>query len=453
MTEPVISLKSLSKNYKIYNKPSDRMKEVLSPRRRKYHRAFPALNNINMDIYPGETVGVVGRNGCGKSTLLQIICGIMPPCSGEVIVRGKISAILELGSGFNPEFTGVENVFLKCSIMGMSRTETEKKLDKILEFADIGEFAYRQVKTYSSGMAVRLGFAVAISVDPDILVVDEALSVGDVAFQRKCFARIEQIREQGATILFVSHSPGTVVDLCDRAILLNGGELLLSGEPKEVMVLYHKLLFAPADRIETIRKEIVAGVDGMESKEQSGSQPVAPQSELDIKKDMVVDEAWFLPDFKPQSTVYYECRGAEISEPAIETIAGKQVNQLISGNEYIFSYKVRFLQDAWQVRYGMLLKGVRGYEFGGYAGAPGGQKSMDYVEAGEQVEVKMRFCCLFNKGEYFLNCGVTGLVDGEEIYLHRMVDAAMFKVVEVSSNAVTAEIDFGISLSCKKVCA
>jgi lipopolysaccharide transport system ATP-binding protein len=255
-SEPAIRLTGLGKTYPIYRKPHHRLAQMLSRDKARWYREFPALRDVSLTIARGETVGIVGRNGSGKSTLLQMICGTLTPTAGELQVNGRIAALLELGAGFNPEFTGRENVYLNGSILGVGRDEMEAKFDAIAAFAEIGQFIEQPVKTYSSGMYVRLAFAVAIHVEPEILVVDEALSVGDEGFQRKCFARIDAIRDSGATVLFVSHAAGTVVDLCDRAILLDQGELIAEGTPKHVVGQYQKMLHAPAERAGALREEI-----------------------------------------------------------------------------------------------------------------------------------------------------------------------------------------------------
>ncbi len=230
--ELAISLSNVSKCFKRYDRPIDRLKEVLLPSK-NYADDFWALRDINLEIPKGQSVGIVGRNGSGKSTLLQIIAGILTPTTGEVNINGRVSALLELGSGFNPEFTGRQNVFFNGRLLGLDKIEIEQKFEEIAEFADIGDFIEQPVKTYSSGMFVRLAFAVATSTTPDILIVDEALSVGDEAFQRKCFARIQSIQDRGGTILFVSHSASSVVELCKYAVLMSLGEILLSGSPKK----------------------------------------------------------------------------------------------------------------------------------------------------------------------------------------------------------------------------
>ena len=228
----VISVQHLSKMYKLYDKPSDRLKESLGLSRKKKYREHYALHDVNFNIHEGECVGIIGVNGSGKSTILKIITGVLAPTTGEVKVNGRISALLELGAGFNMEYSGLENVYLNGTMIGFSEEEIDAKLDDILAFADIGDYIHQPVKTYSSGMFVRLAFAVAINIDPEILIVDEALSVGDVFFQAKCYHKFEEFKKQGKTILFVTHDLSSVSKYCDRVILLNKGVKLYEGSPK-----------------------------------------------------------------------------------------------------------------------------------------------------------------------------------------------------------------------------
>lgn len=234
-----VSVRDLSKKYHMYDKPLDRLKEAFHPQRKAYHREFWALKNVSFELPKGEALGLIGRNGCGKSTLLQLVSGILQPTSGTVRVNGRISALLELGSGFNPEFTGRNNVYMNGALMGFSKKEMDEKFKTIEEFAEIGDFIDQPVKTYSSGMFVRLAFACAVSVEPDILVVDEALSVGDVFFQQKCFAKIREIISKGTTCLFVSHDTSAVMNTCSRAILLKNGEIDFMGSPEETVSRYY----------------------------------------------------------------------------------------------------------------------------------------------------------------------------------------------------------------------
>ena len=233
-----VSLKKVSKNYPLYAKPVDRLKEALNPFSKKMHRDFWALSDVSLEVARGEAMGLIGRNGSGKSTLLQIVCGILRPTSGEISTQGRISAILELGTGFNPEYTGLRNVYMNWALMGFSKGEIDEKIQSIEEFAGIGDFIDQPVKTYSTGMFVRLAFASAVNVEPEILVIDEALSVGDVFFQQKCFKKLRELISKGTTCLFVSHDTAAIMNVCDRAALLSEGKIVFSGQPEEVVSRY-----------------------------------------------------------------------------------------------------------------------------------------------------------------------------------------------------------------------
>ena len=239
----IIELQNITKIYNLYQKPIDRLKEVFSFSNKSYHTPFYALKNITFSIAKGSTVGIIGRNGSGKSTLLKIITGVLTPTSGSLKVNGKVAALLELGAGFDPEKSGLENIFFSASIMGIPREEIEKKIDDIIAFADIGEFINQPVKSYSSGMFARVAFSLNVHIDPDILIIDEALSVGDAFFQHKCIRKIKEMRERGVTLLFVSHSIESVIELCDKAILLERGELIMEGDTKTVAKEYYKRSF------------------------------------------------------------------------------------------------------------------------------------------------------------------------------------------------------------------
>lgn len=444
MTDNIaINVQNITKAYKLYDSHADRVKEAFHPFRQKYHHTFNALNDVTFEVKKGETLGIIGRNGSGKSTLLQIICNILQPTSGSVEIMGRLSALLELGAGFNPEFTGSQNVSINGSILGLTHAEIEARFDEIAIFADIGGFIDQPVKSYSSGMIVRLAFAVAISIDPDILIVDEALAVGDEAFQRKCFARIKQIQERGGTILFVSHSAGAVLELCDRALLLDQGELLIGGSPKQVISLYHKMIFAPQEKINAIKKEWRMEpnrLNILEDEEEAKGSEVSGDVIKKEKKDEPVQESFYAPGMAPQSTVYYEKRGAVIDNPHITTLDGKQVNMLVCGEEFIYTYTVFFERPAFQVRFGMLIKTVSGMEIGGHVSAPAG-KGIEYIKEATHWKVQFQFHCLLNPGVYFLNAGVLGIIEGNEIFLDRNTDVAMFRVQEKENLTSTAIVD------------
>lgn len=431
-----IQIKNISKCFHIYEKPHHRLLQMLLRGRRKYFREFWALRDISFAVRKGETVGIVGRNGSGKSTLLQIICGTLTPTTGSIQAVGRVAALLELGSGFNPEFTGRENVYLNGVVLGLTREEIDTRYDDIVAFADIGDFINQPVKTYSSGMQVRLAFAVAISVDPEILIIDEALSVGDELFQRKCFSRIEAIKRKGATILFVSHSGATIVELCDRAVLLDGGESLLIGPPKKVMGGYQKIMYAPQSRRLVLREQVRRGEVflPLESGQASEELQAAPAK---------ADEEIYDANLVPVSTVSYESRGAIIDEFGILTLDGVKVNCLVRGCEYRYRYRVRFAATAANVRFGMLIKTGSGLELGGAVSAQGVGGGIPIVEAGTTLSVEFKFACNLNAGPYFLNAGVMGSgADGEDTYLHRVLDACMFRVLPVVGDLATAIVDF-----------
>ncbi|MBW6521014.1 MAG: ABC transporter ATP-binding protein [Desulfoarculaceae bacterium] len=450
MNEIAIRIENLSKCYQIYATPRDRLKQFVLPplsqmmgkTPKQYFGEFRALNDVSFEVKKGETVGIIGRNGSGKSTLLQMICGTLNPTSGSIQTTGRIAALLELGSGFNPEFTGRENVYMNASVLGLSNEEIDARFEDIAAFADIGEFIEQPVKTYSSGMMVRLAFAVAINVDPEILIVDEALSVGDELFQRKCFSRIESIRANGATILFVSHSGGTIVELCDRAVLMEAGEKLTVGLPKQIVGRYQKLLYAPADKRDAIREQIRRADEQVVESASAAVKDPSSKDHAPIKHEQELQES-FDPNLKPSSTIEYESDGAYIESPAVLTLAGEQVNNLVRKKTYRYTYTVQFTKSASNVRFGMLIKTTSGLELGGGASASSARDSLSYVEAGSSYRVEFLFRCALNPGVYFLNAGVNGNVDGSETYLHRLIDISMFRVQPDTENLATGIVDFG----------
>lgn len=417
----VISARGLSKTYHVYAAPQDRLLQGLFRGRRQRYREVAALADLDFEVARGETVGIVGRNGCGKTTLLQLVAGTLAPTAGAVHVRGLVTGLLELGAGFNPEFSGIENVYLYAAIMGLSRSETDERLTSITDFADIGEFVHHPVKTYSSGMYMRLAFATAIHGNPDILVIDEALAVGDEAFQRKCFARLEEMKRAGTTLLFVSHSAAAIIELCDRALLLDEGKRLLCAKPKVVISRYQKLLYARPDSLEAIRDDTRALDRATEDCAESA------RHEHSAEPAETPESALFDPGLVPESTVRYPMRGAEIEDVMIVDRWGQQTNVLARGQSYELRLSVRFYIRAEAVKFGMTLSTTTGVELAGIMSHSPGD-SIDAVEAKSRLIVRFRFCSRLLPGPYFVRVGVVGNEDDEEVFLHRIIDALMFRV-------------------------
>ncbi|MBD0379689.1 ABC transporter ATP-binding protein [Paenibacillus sedimenti] len=446
-SKPVISIQNVIKTYKVYDKPLDRLKQSFFRGRRQYYKEFTAVNNVSLDIMKGETVGIIGRNGSGKSTLLQMIAGTLTPTSGHIEVSGKVAALLELGSGFNPDFTGRENVYMNGAILGLDRIQIDKLFDDIASFADIGDFIEQPVKTYSSGMYVRLAFAVQALIPKEILIVDEALSVGDELFQRKCFAKIDEFKKQGGTILFVSHSGGSIIELCDRAVLMDSGECLIVGRSKRIVNLYQKFIYAPASKKDSMRKEI-KNLNANETIKEVvvSSNVINGREELSnsSRKNSAKNQAMYDPELKVHDSVHYESRGVEIFDPQILTLSGEKVNLLISGEKYVWRYFVKFHKSSENVRFGMMLKPATGLELGGAATALQGQ-GIPQVIIGQVFQIDFMFVPRLNAGTYFLNGGVVGITEEGEVYLERKIDLAVFKILYEEEALMTGIVDFSIS--------
>lgn len=438
-----IKIENLSKCYHIYDQPRDRLKQMTVPRfqsafgiqAKQYYREFWAVKDVTFKVKKGEAVGIIGKNGSGKSTLLQMICGTLSPTLGTVNTQGRIAALLELGSGFNPDFTGRENVYMNAAILGLSKKEIDSKFEAIVEFADIGGFIEQPVKTYSSGMLVRLAFSVLISVTPDILIIDEALSVGDELFQRKCFSRIEAIRASGATILFVSHSGAQIIELCDHTILLDAGEKIFAGSPKQTVGIYQKLLYAPSDKIDDIRSSIVPKTPGLSKL--NGLEGNSDDNEIKALPCSGDLEETYDPNLKPSSTIEYASHGPLIDVPYILSQDGRKVNGLIRGKKYRYCYQVKFEQAASCVRFGMSIKSVTGFSLAGALTAHDLKSAIGKVAKGDLVDVEFLFDCNLNPGVYFMNAGVFGLIDESEVVLHRLAEIIAFRVLPVHMDVET----------------
>ncbi len=384
-----IEVKDVRKMYKLYEKNSDRLKEALGLSRKKKYKEHFALNGISMNIYQGETVGIIGTNGSGKSTILKIITGVLNPTSGEVNVNGRISALLELGAGFNMEYNGIENVYLNGTMLGFSEKEIDEKLQDILDFADIGEYVYQPVKTYSSGMFVRLAFAVAINIEPEILIVDEALSVGDVFFQAKCYRKFEEFKEQGKTIVFVSHDLSSISKYCDRVFLLNQGNLLGEGKPREMIDAYKRVLVGQYEDA------------GEEKAEAEAENP---------------------------SALEYGNGQAQILEYYMTDDRGVRTCAIIKGSEFTIHMKVKFTEKIPAPIFAFSIKNVLGVEITG-TNTMIEKAFLEGVEPGQVKEITFTQKMSLQGGEYLLSLGVTGY-RGEtfEVY-HRLYDILNISVV------------------------
>ncbi len=402
MTSSVIEVKNLTKIYKLYDKPIDRMKEALSISRKKYNKEYFALNDINFTVKKGETIGIIGTNGAGKSTLLKILTGVLTPTSGEVSVKGKVSALLELGAGFNPEYTGIENIYLNGTMMGYTKEEIDEKVDVILEFADIGDFVYQQVKTYSSGMFVRLAFAVAINIEPDVLIVDEALSVGDVFFQAKCYKKFEDFKKAGKTILFVSHDLGSISKYCDRTILLNKGKVISDGETKDVIDLYKKVLVNQLDFDKG---------DKNDNKDQINSK-VKWKNLLNINPNKLE----------------YGNNMAKIIDFGIIDSNGNITNNICKGSIFTIIIKVKFEKIIEQPIFAFTIKDLKGTEI---TGTNTMLEKINIHTYSESKIVKVSFKQYMNLqgGEYLLSLGCTGYINGNFTVYHRLYDISNITVI------------------------
>lgn len=342
-----IRVEGLTKTYRVFGHPADRLRQAFSFGRRHHYRRFTALDNVSFEIKRGETVGVVGRNGSGKSTLLQLVCGVLKPSAGSVIVNGKVSALLELGAGFHPEFTGRENIYFLCTVLGMPQREIEARVPSIEEFADIGEFIDQPVRTYSNGMFVRLAFAVATSTDPDILIVDEALSVGDVAFQHKSGRRMQELTNAGVTLLVVSHDRATITAFCDRCILIDQGVMLIDGKPSDVFDYYHASAAAKGgqqitrQQLDSERIQVISGTG--EAQVETIRLMDAQHREvqlIDVGADVILEFVVKVNQPIPRLVMGFtirDCFGQEVYGTNTNSF-GKSVSDPAAGRRYIFTF-------------------------------------------------------------------------------------------------------------------
>ncbi|MBE5825030.1 MAG: ABC transporter ATP-binding protein [Butyrivibrio sp.] len=420
-----IEVKNLTKVYKLYDKPMDRLKDSLGLLRKKKYREHLALNKVNLTVHKGETVGIIGTNGSGKSTILKIITGVLSPTEGEVKVDGHISALLELGAGFNMEYNGIDNIYLNGMMIGFSEEEITKRLDAILEFADIGDYVYQPVKTYSSGMFVRLAFAVAINIDPEILIVDEALSVGDVFFQAKCYHKFEEFKEQGKTILFVSHDLSSISKYCDRAVLLNQGVMLGEGTPKKMIDIYKQVLVGqyPLPKGE--------GENLLDDEEIRAAAAKAADGKTGSKADVVKSgegKSQARKDSENPDTLEYGDGAAVIEDFFVTDSKGTVTNSIIKGTDFTVHMKVRFNRDVAAPIFAFTFKNIMGIEITG-TNSMVEKAFLEPVAAGEVKDISFSQKMNLQGGEYLLSFGVTGFEQDNFTVYHRLYDALNVTVV------------------------
>lgn len=416
-SEVAIKVDHLSKVYKLYDRPKDRLKEALGLTRKKLHREHYALNDVSFTVNRGETVGIIGTNGSGKSTILKIITGVLNPTSGNVEVDGRISALLELGAGFNGEYTGIENIYLNGTMIGFSKEEIDARLDDIIAFADIGDFIHQPVKMYSSGMFVRLAFAVAINIDPEILIVDEALSVGDVFFQSKCYHKFEEFKRQGKTILFVSHDLSSIAKYCDRVVLLNKGIKQDEGTPKAMVDLYKQLL---------VKQDPVKQTVG--------------------ETEQVLSGREWQKGFKVNPNVLdYGEKKAEIIDFVVLDSKGNPSNSIDKGSHFTIKSKIHFHENVTDPIMTYTFKTIKGTEVTGTNTMFEGVKCL-HPEAGRECVVTFEQNMDLQGGEYLLSFGCTGFRDGEFVVYHRMYDACNITVVSTKNTVGVYDMNSKVTI-------
>lgn len=409
MAEYAIKVENVSKLYKLYDKPMDRFREALGMvKEKKYHEHY-ALHDVGFQVGKGETVGIIGTNGSGKSTILKIITGVLSPTEGEVTVNGRISALLELGAGFNSEYTGIENIYLNGTMMGYSREEVDQKLQTILDFADIGEFVNQPVKTYSSGMFVRLAFAVAINIDPEILIVDEALSVGDVFFQAKCYHKFEEFKKEGKTILFVSHDLGSIAKYCDRVVLLNKGRKMAEGNPKEIIDLYKQVLVSEAEGRELDEEQPTIEEDGAS----------LPEGEDAIWKNTLMQNP---------NVLEYGNKSAEITDYAIIDDKNRITNNIQKNTTFRIRMKVLFHEDIEEPIFAFTIKDLQGTDVTG-TNTMYEQQHFGTVKKGEIKIVEFSQNMNLQGKNYLLSFGCVGYRGNEFEVYHRLYDVCNINVI------------------------
>lgn len=436
--QPVIEVKNVGKCYHVYKKPIDRLKQFILPKVKKafgfnsklYFDEFWALSGICLSVMPGETVGVIGKNGSGKSTLLQVISGVLSPTVGSVEIRGRVAALLELGSGFNPELTGKENIYLNGSILGLSEREIDEKFQSIIDFADIGDFINQPIKTYSSGMVVRLAFAVQSQIDPEILIIDEALAVGDAKFQAKCFDRLRKLKENGTSILLVTHSSEQIVNHCDRAVLINNGELIEQGEPRYIVNRYMDILFG-----KSLLNQSVEMANEI--------------SHFDKSKNILSEtQDVFHTRLNYNEHEYRWGDGrAQIIDFILSAIERGSCTTFSSGDKIEVIFSVRFVEELIRPIFGVTVKTKEGIVVCGSNSELLSVRELQSLgRKGSTVIIRATFKCKLTQGDYFLSLGVA-TKNGEEVIPHdRRYDSIHIHVAP--TNSYFGLVDMDLRLAC-----
>ena len=409
--QTAIRVQDITKIYRLYNRQRDRLWESLGLDFKKNYKEKHALNHVDFEGKKGETVGIIGTNGSGKSTMLKLITGVLTPTSGSISVDGRISALLELGAGFNMEYTGIENVYLNGTMIGFTREEIDQRLQAIIDFADIGDYINQPVKSYSSGMFVRLAFAVAINIDPEILIVDEALSVGDVFFQSKCYRKFEDFKREGKTILFVSHDLSAISRYCDRAVLLNQGDKIFEGSPKEAIDIYKKVL---VDQFHKGTGTADSAGNGQGSDGQGASGTGKP-----MWKDMFPANP---------SLVEYGEKNAEIVDYGLYDEKGLPTSNFLKGSEFTVKMKIRARETVLEPIFAFTIKNLKGIEICG-TNTTMEKIPVPTMKDGDEHVVTFRQKIDLQGGEYLLSLGCTGYQDGMFRVFHRLYDVISLTVV------------------------
>ena len=419
--EIAISVDDVTKIYKLYDKPTDRLKESLGLSKKRKYREHYALRNISFDIAKGECIGIIGTNGAGKSTILKIITGVLNPTAGNVTINGRISALLELGAGFNMEYSGIENIYLNGTMIGFSKEEIDAKLQDIIAFADIGEFINQPVKTYSSGMFVRLAFAVAINIDPEILIVDEALSVGDVFFQSKCFRKFEEFRDEGKTILFVSHDLSSIQKYCSRAILLNKGEKIGEGTPGEIIDLYKKVLVGAVndgDKAFIEEEKRKALQKGENAADGNGTGNETAESGKLWRDDLPIN---------PNNQNYGD-KITEIVDFGIFDNEGKSTSTIIKGTTFSIKVKIRANEDAICPIVAFTIRDLKGTDLCG-TNTMFESHDIGDMKKGEEKVITFTQDMALHGSQYLLSLGCTRYDNDDFHVYHRLYDICSISVV------------------------